>query len=257
MKTPDLKEFLSKFKFEEKFKGCFGVERERFLIDGQKKLSPRAEEFLKLIRDDAWTYELSACQVEDRTCPSRDLRDIFQNLASNTAAGEKTAKLIGLGLKSLEVASPDMPLDVYPDERYRKIVKNISPEKLLAASRVTGTHVHVGVSSIEEAIEVYNLLRLEIDRLIKMGDHSSGLRLELYKTMALNWEPPFYRNISDFYDVALKEGFLDNPRNCWHLIRISRHGTVECRVFGSTDLEEEIVEWVSAIKSIIGNGKFL
>ena len=144
-----------------------------------------------------------------------------------------------------------MPLDVYPEPRYLKIVKNITKERLKAACRVTGTHIHLGMTDIESAIQTANYLRKYIEYLSNLGDHSKGERLKLYKTMATDWYPPLYKNSKHFFEVAVQKGFVDNPRNCWHLIRISIHGTVELRMFGVTENIEEITDWVSIIRSIL------
>ena len=62
-------------RFKRKMTGFVGVERERFLSKGTK-IVPRAEEFLAIIKDPLWTYELSACQIEDRTPPLQGIDKI-------------------------------------------------------------------------------------------------------------------------------------------------------------------------------------
>ncbi|MEK7498442.1 MAG: hypothetical protein AAB611_01120, partial [Patescibacteria group bacterium] len=54
--------------------------------------------------------------------------------------------------------------------------------------------------------------------------------------------------------TAQFRGFAENPRNCWDLIRISRHGTIEFRMFGVTDHVDEVLMWVSRIKKILKGG---
>ncbi|KKT81996.1 MAG: hypothetical protein A3B99_02065 [Candidatus Yanofskybacteria bacterium RIFCSPHIGHO2_02_FULL_44_12b] len=253
-----LKEFLSKFRFKPELAGFVGIEREHFLVHAGGLAggvhSPSAKRFLEAINDPRWTYELSAYQVESRTVPSMDLSAMRLGLLENENLGNRTATGLGLRLVNEEVAPFLSPLEVYPDPRYLKIAKTISPEKLDAASRVTGTHIHIGVGNIEKAIALNNVLIPRLNELCAMGDHSDGERLRLYRLMADNYQPTAYESSEHLFEIARAEGFTDNPRNCWKLIRISIHGTVELRMFGVTDNLDEILEWVSFVKKTARGG---
>ncbi|OGM98655.1 MAG: hypothetical protein A2915_01695 [Candidatus Yanofskybacteria bacterium RIFCSPLOWO2_01_FULL_41_34] len=250
----ELSLFLSKFNFRPELEGFIGVEREYFLVYGGGLASgtyaPHAKRFLKAIGDARWTYELSAYQVESRTNPQLDLSAIKLEILENENLGGQTARGLVLRLVNKEVASLLYPLEIYPDPRYLEISKNISREKLDAASRVTGTHIHIGTKNIDQAIAVNNSLIDHLDRFCVLGDHSGGERLRLYRVIAENWQPIVYQNPEHLFEIARSERFIDNPRNCWKLIRISVHGTVELRMFGSTDNVDEILEWVSIVKSV-------
>lgn len=251
-KNMDSIEFFSKFCFKPELRGAIGVEREYFLTDASGKPVPRSPEFLKRLNDPAWTYELSACQVEHRTSPSHSLRDIRSQLVSGQERGMKIALDMHTTLSSIEVADEDMPLDVYPDdERYRAIVKMLPQATLRAACRVTGVHLHYGCTDIHDALRVHNILAPRLNEFVALGDHSNGERIRLYREMAKNWQPPIYRSLRHFQHVAREQGFESNPRDCWHLIRISRHGSVELRMFGMTASCDEIVSWVRFVKHVI------
>ncbi|OGZ01704.1 MAG: hypothetical protein A2946_01415 [Candidatus Liptonbacteria bacterium RIFCSPLOWO2_01_FULL_53_13] len=248
------KAFVERFPFQPERSGCIGIERERFLADADGIYAPRAEEFLRIVGDPAWTYELSACQVEDRTDPLRAENDILKNLKRNDLRGCVAARSLGLCIVANEVAPEDMPMDVYPDPRYLKIVEHLKPAALAAACRVTGTHIHVGVGSWERAFAVYHELSRHLEELMALGDHSQGLRLRLYCEVAKSWRPPRYESAEHFFEVATAEGFAGNSRNCWHLVRITKHGTVECRMFGAAECSEEVLAWVSRVRAIVGPG---
>lgn len=244
-----MKSFLKQFAFKPELAGCLGVEREYFLTNRKGRPMPNSPAFLALVSDPAWTYELSACQVEHRTKPHRNIEDLFMDLEQGQIAGRSAAGAIGCRLAAMEVAPENMPLDVYPfSDRYLEIAGRLPKEILAAACRVTGTHVHYGVASIEDAIYVHNRLRDRLDAFAIIGDHSKGERSRLYKMMAPNWFPPRYESVSQFYETAVAQGFADNPRNCWHLVRISRHGTVELRAFGVTDDVRETLAWCEAVR---------
>jgi len=247
----ELETFLSQFNFNSNFEGLIGIERERFIIDKKGKFAPQSKNFLEKIQNNLWTYELSACQIEDRITPSPNIGKIKTTLAENDKQGQSVAQQLGLQLIFLELAEKDMPLDIYPDPRYMQIAKTIAPKRLEAACRVAATHIHIGMPNIERAILVANHLKNYIDYLCQLGDHSRGERLHLYKVMAQTWNPPYYENVEHFYKIAKETGFTDNPRDCWHLIRISRHGTVELRMFGATASIEEICNWIMIVKRLI------
>ena len=244
-------DFFARFAFTPERAGCIGIEREHFLvseIDGW--YAPRAEEFLRVMDSRAWTYELSACQVESRTSPRRNIAGLKSELLADEENGTVAAGALNLRLLNREVADEGMPLAVYPDPRYKTIVASISEERLRAACRVAGTHLHIGARDMEHALALNNLFAGEFDRLCAVGDHSNGERLRLYKVMAAKWRPVLYRNAEHFYEVARTDNFLKNPRNCWNLIRVSIHGTVELRMFGATDDVDEIIEWISLVRTI-------
>ena len=247
--------FLSRFSFRPELRGFVGIEREHFLVYGAGLASgmyaPLAKSFLEAIDDRRWTYELSAYQVESRTSPQIDLSAAKLEMLENENWGSQAALSLGLRLVNREVASHLFPLEVYPDPRYLEISSNISPEKLDAACRVTGTHIHIGAKDMNQAIAINNILISHLERFCLLGDHSNGERIRLYKIMAENWQPGLYQNPEHLFEIARAEGFTENPRNCWKLIRISIHGTVELRMFGSTDNVDEILEWVSIVRSVI------
>lgn len=249
-----MREFFDLFKFKKELAGFIGIEREHFLIGDYGRLVPGSKDFLDKIKDPRWTCELSACQVESRTRPQKDLSAIKLELLENDNNGRLAAGDLGLRLANIEVAPDDMPLDVYPLPRYLKIVSRISKAELLAACQVTGTHLHLGVGNINEAIAFHNELIPYLDKLCALGDHSAGQRLARYKMMAKNWLSPAYKDVKDLYETAVAHGFAENPKNCWHLIRISAHGTVELRMFGVTDYLDEIISWIEFVNSISKGG---
>ncbi|HAU07779.1 MAG: hypothetical protein UW46_C0004G0073 [Candidatus Yanofskybacteria bacterium GW2011_GWF1_44_227] len=242
--------FAALFKFRPELSGYIGIEREQFLKGDSGIYVPESPRFLSLAMNEKWTYELSACQVESRTNPQTGLAVIKAELLANENVGNRVANQLGLELVNEEVAAEDMPLDVYPNPRYLKIAKVISRDRLRAACRVAGIHIHLGVRDLSHAIEVNNLLVPHLNALCDRGDHSGGERLRLYRDMAQNWQPVVYAGPEHLFEVARANGFADNPRNCWKLIRISIHGTVELRMFGSTNSVDEIIEWISVVKAI-------
>ncbi len=160
---------------------------------------------------------------------------------------------MGLGCAFFEVADKDMPLDVYPVERYLRIAGSLPTNVLQAACWITGTHIHIGMPDPETAINIYNNIVSsgEVDNLCAMGDKSCGERLSLYKLMQSEPSPDIYPDgWKSFYNHSISDEFTEDPRKNWKLIRISPHGTIEFRMFGATDSLSEIYNWAKACHSL-------
>lgn len=247
-----MKNFLSRFNFDPEKSLFVGVERECFLTDKKGIVVPISPIILKELNDyERFGYELSACQLEERIgpCVIGDLHDL---LVKNDTVLKEAENRLGFRRFHSEVGPEDMPLDVYPDPsgRYAEITKNMPREILLAACQVTGTHIHIGMPDHETALGVYNSVIKYMAVLCEKGNGSFGERLWIYKMVAPRWESPPYKDWNDFHDCAVKFGFEKDPRRCWNLIRISVHGTIEFRMFGSTCSFERIVGWAHSCREI-------
>ncbi len=231
-----------------------GVERECHLVDKMGLIVPAAFEVLNMINDKHFGYELSACQLESRTDPVQIL-SLKNALLKNDEVAHSVLDKLSLKCSYKEVAPFDMPLDVYPDPsgRYQLITKDMSVETLRAACRVIGTHIHIGMPDHETALNVYNDVICHTDNLISLGDGSNGERLKIYRMMAPDATPKAYVSWDNFYSAACEKGFDQDPRKCWALIRISVHGTIEFRMFGTTDNLDTIVEWASHCLNLCKN----
>ena len=266
--------FKNQFSFDPAKSLFVGMERECFITDQDGKIVPMAERVLARAGtqdygpcdqrldwnlDERFTYELSACQVESRIGPCR-ISDLTRQLycANGSLIGSyvRRASYDGyldviegpsrnLGVSYAEVAPADMPLDVYPDPtgRYAKITVAMPREVLLAACRVIGTHVHIGMPDHETALAVYNRVVPHCGILCEEGDGSKGERLRIYRVVAPDCDPKPYQDWEHFHRVALERGFAEDPRKCWTLIRISKHGTIEFRMFGASASIEKVAQW--------------
>jgi gamma-glutamyl:cysteine ligase YbdK (ATP-grasp superfamily) len=237
-------DFLSRFQFRPEGGMLVGIEREALLVRNNSMV-PIAKEVLEALKTNGrYGYELSACQLEDRIGPV-DLQNLLLSLEENEAEIREAEKNLQFQRFLYEVGPADMPLDVYPDPtgRYQIITKDMPREILLAACRVIGTHIHIGMPNHETALAVYNKVFSKWEDLCRMGDGSCGERLEIYTRMAPDFKPSYYPNWDNFYREAIQKGFELDPRKCWHLIRLSVHGTIEFRMFGTTRELKRIVTW--------------
>lgn len=248
-----MKEFLQKFKFIENNYLKVGIERECFLTNIYNNIIPIAEYVLKRLPDKKrYGYELSACQLEDRIGPC-NLLDIRKEFTKNEIEIIQVEKELNFQRLFIEVAPKDMPMDIYPNERYKSLVNNMSKDILLSACRVAGLHIHIGMPNRRMALKVYNKVIKELNELCKIGDNSNGERLRLYKIVAPRCIPPVYESWKHFYQEAVYARFNSDPRNCWHLIRISVNGTIEFRTFGTVKSIDKVIEWAEVCHNLCKN----
>jgi len=256
-------DFSDEFRFNPELTLCVGTEREIFVANAAGQIVPMAEEVLKVLHNQNWCvrssidhiqqfgYELSACQIESRTKPC-ELVALGSELKLLQSTLDSTLNSMGLSSLYCEVAPDDMPLDVFPDPcgRYQEISREMTRDVLLAACQVIGTHFHVGMPDHETALRVYNRVIKSCRRLCELGDGSAGKRLEIYSQVARNPEPQAYATWEDFYKFAVANDFVDDPRDCWSLIRLTRYGTIEFRMFGATDSVDTVLEWAKTCYSL-------
>ena len=253
--TDGLQAFMNRFKFDSSKTGRVGVERECFVTNKSGIIVPEAPRLLhlleKLDNERRFGYELSACQVEGHTGPSH-IDDLQENLAIGDKLLARALNALDLSVSYQEVAPADMPLDVFPDPtgRYQVITSNMPRNILLAACRVIGTHVHVGMPNHDTALKVYDRVAPHCEDLIKLGDNSGGHRLEIYREVKQDCEPGPYATWPDFHREAMREGFDVDLRKCWTLIRISKFGTIEARMFGATASLERVTHWARTFHSL-------
>jgi gamma-glutamyl:cysteine ligase YbdK (ATP-grasp superfamily) len=227
--------FMKKFKFDPTKKLFVGCEREFFITDHNNEIKPLSKKVLDFLNDNRFGYELSACQTEAHIGP---VKINYFEKESFSLHSELIEKLSLIGLKPLfqTVGPEDMSIEVFPDPtgRYQRITANMPKETLLAACRVTGTHFHIGMSNHHTALRVYNHTVLYFDDLCRIGDLTNGERHRIYQTMAKDSIPRSYNSWEDLLNFYLENGYSDDPRKCWHFIRISTNGTIEFRMFDNT-----------------------
>lgn len=249
--------FLDRFTFDPTKRGFVGVEREQFLVGKDGRILAAAPQFLQALETIERPalvqtgFELSACQIESKIGPC-GIAELRTHLISAERYLEAADQKLGIARINLEVAPEDMPLTVFPDPsgRYQAITASMPTPILRAACRVAATHIHVGVSNIDHAIQAYNRAINSTSILMDLGDHSNGARIALYKTMAPKWEPKPFASPEDFSSRAEEIGYAHDPRSCWTVIRISKHGTVEFRMFGATSSIDKIVHWATICKGL-------
>ena len=249
-----IEEFRAQFAFTREYAFKIGVERECFIVEkGGSMPIPRAHALLPYLQTEAgsaiFDKELSACQLESRVGPI-----VIEKLEKELTRVERvlcnTMEQFGCRPSYQSVGPESMSTEVYPIERYRNLVKQRSREEVLAACRVIGTHVHIGMPDHETALRVYNAVRLNTVGLCGLGDRSNGERLTIYKSFAPDWLPPAFDGWPDLLDFAHEKNFAHDLRSWWGLVRISCHGTIEFRMFDATNSIADVVVWAKVCRAL-------
>lgn len=234
-------DFLSQFTFKPENAFKVGVEREFFTADKKGNIVPMAPKIANWLGDyGQFDPDLPACHLESRLGPVwiSDLRKELwdqENILKDAERDFRFKRLFD------PVGPEDIPLFISPKERYLRIAEDFPEEKLRAGCRVISIQSHVGMPDAETALVVYNYVRQFLPELCELGDESNGERLKLYKFMAPDWQPPHLNSWEDFYQEATEKGFAFDLGSCWYLIRITRFGTIEFRMFDSTPSIDKIV----------------
>ena len=123
-----LQEFREMFNFDPEKSLYVGIERECFLTNGTGEIVPIAERVLNSLGiNDRFGYELSACQLEDRVGPC-EINKVKKELLINEKDLVYAEKKLNFKRLHLEVGPRNMPLDVYPDERYAELRTRMTPK---------------------------------------------------------------------------------------------------------------------------------
>ncbi|MBT4277396.1 hypothetical protein HOD96_01475 [Candidatus Falkowbacteria bacterium] len=219
-----------------------GVELEGYVYENGV-IVPRGPEIVEAINDpELASCELPACQIEIKTLPCK-VKNLKWYLYGGRAILQDAAERLGLSYSFDAIAPADIPLEISPDKRHQDIAKKLSHEKLLAGSRVASTQFHFGMRDKEEALKVYNFLIQHCYYLISLGDISKGRRLNLYGRVYPDFMPRAYHDWYELYRDACDRNFANDIRNWWDMIRITRFGTIELRMFDSTPDIERILHW--------------
>ncbi len=240
-----------------------GIERERFIISrfDNKIISaigtllPKVQEIGKSkgLPIGLFGYELFAGQIEDRTLPCESLSVLSDALIVNDSVMDEVAGQDGLAFDFSEFVeeSQIVSLEVNPfDRRHKDIWQSISTERRSAASRVASVHVHLAVNECEALALLNACGKKEVERLISIGDHSRGKRIETYRKMAeTDGIPPQFHCFEDVVAYINNHG---GEKNVWDLVRYKPSTkTVEFRMFGATSNVHEVIEYVKACLELL------
>lgn len=242
----------------------YGIERERFMVNGSGKVVPRIGELLPKVHERAksaglsesrFSFELFAGQVEDRTPPCNSLDALRDEVNVNDRLLVAVGRECGVTFSHDEFVDAGMveAFCVNPfDARHETIWNNaLSGVQRVAASVVIAVHVHISVTPDEVVPMMKRCDASVVEYLVRLGDHSNGKRIDAYRTVAgTDGHPPICNTLSELMRYIESHG---GEKNVWDLVRYKPStGTIEFRMFGSTEHTDEILGYVRACRYVLG-----
>lgn len=151
--------------------------------------------------------------------------------------------------------------DIYPDERYARVVEDL--QMVARANLIFGLHVHVGVEDKEAAIRLMNSMRYFLPHLLALSTNSPFWRghntgLKSYRAKVFDKFPR--TNLPDsfgswgefegFCNLLIKTNCMDNAKKLWWDIRPHPFfSTVEVRICDIPMCAEETIAITALIQA--------
>jgi len=132
--------------------------------------------------------------------------------------------------------------DIYPDERYQKVLEEM--QMIARANLVFGLHVHIGIEDRNTSIHIMNSLRYFLPHILALSSNSpfwmgqktgfKSYRSKVFERFPRTGIPDVFANWSEyetFVNLLVKTGCIDNGKKIWWDIRPHPYfNTLEVRV---------------------------
>src|SRR5208337_2771776 len=132
--------------------------------------------------------------------------------------------------------------EIYPDERYRRVVEDM--QLVARANLVFGLHVHIGIEDRNTAIHIMNSMRYFLPHILALSSNSpfwlgmptgfKSFRSKVFERFPRTGIPDVFANWADyetFVNLLVKTGCIDNGKKIWWDIRPHPYfNTLEVRV---------------------------
>ncbi len=235
------------------FHGCsertLGVELELHILDPETgDLTPGALPILDACQRegiDGVTGEFLLSMLEVKTGVCRNVSEVKSSFLSSLQRVHRIAHSLGydLGIGGTHPFNQSSTDDIFPDERYRRI---LSQQGWMATHEaIFGLHVHVGVPDGESAIGVMNLLVPYLPHLLALSASSpfwqgvdtgwASTRMRIFRPSPHAGIPQYSTCWNDFcrYCAVLHEGgVLEATKDIyWDIRPRPQLGTLEFRIF--------------------------
>jgi glutamate---cysteine ligase / carboxylate-amine ligase len=153
--------------------------------------------------------------------------------------------------------------EIYPDERYRSIVRDM--QLVARANLIFGLHVHIGVEDRETSIHLMNAARYFLPHILALSTNSPfwlGMNtgLKSYRCKVFDKFPrtnipdyfPSWGEYESFVNLLVKTNCIDNAKKIWWDIRPHPFfNTLEFRVCDIPMRVEETVALAALIQATV------
>ncbi len=120
--------------------------------------------------------------------------------------------------------------EIYPDERYKRVVEDM--QLIARANLVFGLHVHVGIEDRNTAIHIMNSMRYFLPHILALSTNSpfwmgmqtgfKSYRCKVFERFPRTGIPDTFSNWSDydnFVNLLVRTNCIDNGKKIWWDIR--------------------------------------
>ena len=120
--------------------------------------------------------------------------------------------------------------EIYPDERYARVVEDM--QLIARANLVFGLHVHIGIEDRNTAIHIMNSMRYFLPHILALSTNSpfwmgmntgfKSYRCKVFERFPRTNIPDVFANWSEyetFVDLLVKTNCIDNGKKIWWDIR--------------------------------------
>ena len=120
--------------------------------------------------------------------------------------------------------------EIYPDERYARVVEDM--QLIARANLVFGLHVHIGIEDRNTAIHIMNSMRYFLPHILALSTNSpfwmgmntgfKSYRCKVFERFPRTGIPDTFANWSEyenFVDLLVKTNCIDNGKKIWWDIR--------------------------------------
>jgi carboxylate-amine ligase len=247
-----------------------GIEEEFMTIDPETRdlRSHIHEEIIakgKLRLEERVKPEMHQSVVEVGTCVCRNIKEAKEDV--KRLRREIIALANENGLKLAAAATHPFAdwreQEIYPDERYEKILENM--QLVARANLIFGLHVHVGIEDREALIHLMNAARYFLPHLLALSANSPfwvGMKtgLKSYRCKVFDKFPrtnmpdffPSWGEYENYVKLLVKTNCIDEPKKIWWDVRPHpQFGTLEFRVCDLPMRADETIALAALIQATV------
>ncbi len=155
----------------------------------------------------------------------------------------------------------DQPIT--PNPRYDELIAEM--KDVARSNLIFGLHVHVGIPSREEGLQIMNIARYFLPHLYALSTNSpfwegrdtgfKSFRSKIFDKFPRTGIPPYFSSVAEydkFVDVLVKTHCIDNGKKIWWDIRLHPfYPTVEFRVCDMVMTVDEVICIAALMQCII------
>ena len=214
-----------------------GIEEEYQTIDPETRdlRSHIASEILpkaKLALHEAVKPEMHQSVIEVGTRVCKDIKEARENILALRREMITLASEHGMWLAagSTHPFSDWKSQEIYPDERYARVVEDM--QLIARANLVFGLHVHIGIEDRNTAIHIMNSMRYFLPHILALSTNSpfwmgmntgfKSYRCKVFERFPRTGIPDTFANWSDyenFVALLVRTKCIDNGKKIWWDIR--------------------------------------